>query len=211
VLASASPRRQELLSAAGFVFQVDPAAADESVRPGEAAADYARRVARDKARVVLARRPDAVVIAADTIVVVDGDILGKPRDRADGADMLRRLSGRSHEVLTAVVIASAHHERAHVESTRVWFATLSPAEVAWYAASDEPLDKAGAYAIQGLASRFVTRVAGSYSNVVGLPVSVVHKLLRDIGFDDLANAPWHIDRAAEQGYSEGVSQDSFRS
>jgi septum formation protein len=141
------------------------------------------------------------VIAADTIVVVDGDILGKPRDRADAAEMLRRLSGRGHEVLTAVVITSGLNEVAHVESTQVRFASLSPAEVNWYAASDEPLDKAGAYAVQGLASRFVTDVAGSYSNVVGLPVSVVHKLLRDIGFDDIGGGPGQIDRVTEQGYS----------
>jgi septum formation protein len=185
VLASASPRRRELLTAAGYVFDVDPAATDESVLPGEPAADYALRVARDKARVVRARRADAVVIAADTIVVVDGDILGKPRDREDAAEMLRRLSGREHAVLTAVVVASGQREVSHVENTQVRFAPLSPAEVAWYAASDEPMDKAGAYAVQGLASRFVTAVEGSYSNVVGLPVSVVHKLLRIIGFDDI--------------------------
>jgi septum formation protein len=211
VLASASPRRQELLSAAGYVFEIDPAATDESVRAGEAAADYALRVARDKARVVRARRPAALVIAADTIVVVDGDILGKPRDRADAAAMLRRLSGRGHEVLTAVVVASGQNEVAHVESTQVRFAPLSPVEVAWYAATDEPLDKAGAYAVQGLASRFVTGIAGSYSNVVGLPVSVVHKLLRDIGFDDIGGASGLIDRVTEQGYSGVVSQDPFTS
>lgn len=211
VLASASPRRQELLTAAGYVFEIDPAATDESVRPGEDATAYALRVAFDKARVVRARRQGAIILAADTIVVVDGDILGKPRDRAEAAAMLERLSDRTHEVLTAVVVSGGHEEVSHVERTQVRFAPLTRAEIAWYVASDEPLDKAGAYAVQGLAGRFVTEVSGSYSNVVGLPVSVVYKLLRIIGFDDVPPSPDRIDPAAGRGYSGGVSRDSFTS
>lgn len=211
VLASASPRRSELLRAAGYVFETDPADTDETVRPGEPASDYAMRVARDKARVVSARRPDAVVIAADTIVVVDGAILGKPADRDDAASMLARLSGRLHAVLTAVVVAANGRDACHLEETSVRFARLSPEEIAWYASSGEPLDKAGAYAVQGLASRFVTGIDGSYSNVVGLPVAAVHKLLRDIGFDDIGAAGGCIDRVTDRGYSEGASGEPFNS
>ena len=176
LLASASPRRAELLRAAGFAFDVQPADVDESVRDGEAPADYVRRVAEDKARAALAAAPGRVVLAADTTVVVDTHILAKPADDADAARMLRRLAGRRHEVLTGVCVA-ARSVDCRVETTAVEFARLTDEEIAWYVASGEPRDKAGAYAIQGLASRFVTRLEGSYSNVVGLPVALVYEML----------------------------------
>ena len=179
LLASQSPRRAELLRAAGFEFDILPANADETVHPGESPEAYVRRVADAKARAVLPHAGDRVVLAADTTVVVGGEILGKPEDAADAARMLRRLSGRAHEVLTAVTVARAGREPAtDVATTRVEFAPMSDDEIAWYVAGGEPMDKAGAYAVQGLASRFVTRVDGSYSNVVGLPVAVVYRLLQ---------------------------------
>lgn len=178
ILASASPRRAELLAAAGFTFDVDPAHVDETPIDGEAAGAYARRLACDKARAVAARHPGRVVLAADTVVVLDRRIFGKPADRADAARMLRELSGRDHEVLTAVAVARDGAVDEHLESTWVRFAPMSADEVAWYVASGEADDKAGAYGIQGLASRFVTRIDGSYTNVVGLPVAAVHRMLK---------------------------------
>jgi septum formation protein len=182
ILASASPRRSELLRAAGFDFQVVPAEVDERPLPAEAPDDYVRRVALDKARAVAASMPDAVVLAADTCVVVDDAILGKPVDAADAARMLAVLSGRPHDVLTGVAVIGPAGVQVESADSRVVFASLSAAEIAWYVASGEPADKAGAYAIQGLASRYVERVEGSYSNVVGLPVAVVYRLLREQGF-----------------------------
>jgi septum formation protein len=182
VLASASPRRAELLRAAGFRFEVVPAGVDETIRPGETPDDYVRRVAEAKAKHVAARTPSQHVLSADTVVVVDGEILGKPKDGAHAAEMLRKLSGRTHEVKTGVtLIAYGHSLQTEVETTSVEVAPLSDAEIAGYVESGEPLDKAGAYAIQGRAARFVTRIGGSYSNVVGLPVSVVYRLCRAAG------------------------------
>jgi septum formation protein len=178
VLASRSPRRAELLSAAGFEFTVEPADVDERARPGESPDAYVCRVAREKAQLVARRRPTDVVLAADTIVVVDGLVLGKPADDADAAAMLRRLAGRAHEVLTGVAIEAQGRSRAEIDRTIVFFAVLSDEDIAWYVASGEPRDKAGAYGIQGLASRFVPRIDGSYTNVVGLPVALVTALLR---------------------------------
>jgi nucleoside triphosphate pyrophosphatase len=200
VLASASPRRAALLRAAGFTFETFPVDVDETVRPGEAAYAYVRRLAMEKSARALAivdhlprtagpyvrddveREPrgDVVIIGADTAVVVHGEILGKPRDTADAERMLRRLSGRRHEVMTGVSVRSANVERGGVETTAVECLALADADVSWYVASGEGNDKAGAYAIQGLASRFMARIEGSYSNVVGLPVHTVHKLLRDL-------------------------------
>lgn len=178
VLASASPRRAELLMAAGFAFDVDPVHVDESRHAGETPARYVERVARLKAAAGAARHPARVVIGADTEVVLgNNDVLGKPRDEDDAREMLRRLSGRSHEVLTAVALASAGEIRTRVERTTVWVRSLSETEIAWYAASGEPMDKAGGYAIQGLAARFIPRIDGSYSNVVGLPVAALADLL----------------------------------
>ncbi len=189
VLASASPRRADLLTAAGYVFDVDPADTDESVHPGEGARDYALRVARDKAAAVRPRHPDEYVIAADTIVVVDGAILGKPQDEADASRMLGLLAGRVHEVVTAVVVTRGFDERCGIESTQVTFGWLTPDEIAWYVGSGEPRGKAGAYAIQGLASRFVTGIVGSYSNVVGLPVALVCRCLRELGYAERSGRP----------------------
>jgi septum formation protein len=181
LLASASPRRAELLRAAGFAFDVQPAHADESVHPAEAPEAYVRRVAEAKARAVLAGAGDRPVLAADTTVVVGDEILGKPADPADAARMLRLLSGRRHQVLTAVTLARADRVRTEVAASDVEFAALSDEEIAWYVASREPFDKAGAYAVQGLASRFVLRIDGSHSNVVGLPVALVYAMLREFG------------------------------
>jgi len=181
ILASASPRRAELLRAAGLDFEVVVRQIDESSRPFEAAPAYVQRLASEKAEAAMGavREPSAVVLAADTAVVVDGDILGKPRDDADAAAMLRRLSGRRHEVMTGVCLRGTDFEFMRVETTAVYVAALSEVDVAWYVASGEGRDKAGAYAIQGLASRFIPRIEGSYTNVVGLPVECVVRALAD--------------------------------
>ena len=186
ILASASPRRAELLSAAGIPFDVRPAHVDETIRPGEDAPTYAGRVALDKARTLASDSPGRYVLAADTVVVIDDQILGKPSDDEDAKRMLRLLSGRTHEVLTAVVLMApapvdGRAIDAHVEATAVQFAPLGKAEIDWYVGTGEPRDKAGAYAIQGLASRFVTRIEGSYSNVVGLPVGLVYAMCTRAG------------------------------
>jgi len=184
VLASQSPRRRELLEQLGFALEVRPAHADEAVLPGEAARAYVLRVAREKARAV----EGALVLAADTAVVLRGEVLGKPRDAEDARRMLGALSGTVHEVLTAVCLRrrAPALELDAVVSTSVRFAPLSPAEVAWYVATGEPLDKAGAYAIQGAGGAFVLGVEGSVSNVVGLPLAETADLLRRAGFP----LPW---------------------
>jgi septum formation protein len=166
-----------LLRAAGLEFDVRPADVDESVRAGEAPRDYVRRVAIAKARAV-ARDEAEVILAADTTVVVDADILGKPSDAADAARMLRRLAGRSHDVLTAVCVLQGGTIETRIAATAVDVLPLTEDEIAWYVASGEPMDKAGAYGIQGLASRFIRRIDGSYTNVVGLPVALVYELLQ---------------------------------
>jgi septum formation protein len=183
VLASASPRRQELLRNAGILFTVQPADIDESLVPGELPRAYAERLAKEKALTVARIRPTDAVLGADTIVVVDEIILGKPRDSDDAARMLRMLSGRGHEVITAVCLvepASSGEARVTTasEMTRVTFAKISEEEVLTYVASGEPMDKAGAYAIQGAASRWIPSIEGDYSNVVGLPVALVYGMLR---------------------------------
>ena len=181
VLASASPRRAELLRAAGVEFIIRPAQVDESVQDGEGARDYVLRLAIEKAQAVPRINTD-VVLAADTTVVLDDEVLGKPADEADAVRMLRRLAGRSHEVLTGVCVAVHDGLDARVATTAVQFATMSDDEIAWYVASGEPMDKAGAYGIQGRASRFVTGIRGSYSNVVGLPVALVYEMLARAGW-----------------------------
>ncbi len=181
VLASASPRRADLLTSAGFVFEVRAVAVDESVRPGEGAAEYVRRLAAVKAETAAdPSRFDEVVLGADTAVSIDGAILGKPRDDVDAAAMLRQLTGRAHEVLTGVALRHDGRTVSEVARTVVQFAQLSEEDLAWYVASGEPRDKAGAYGIQGLASRFIERIDGSYTNVVGLPVALVVRLVRDV-------------------------------
>jgi septum formation protein len=182
ILASASPRRAELLAAAGFAFDIAPAHVDETPGHREASKEYALRVARDKAKAAAAEHWTAgsVVLAADTVVVRDGETLGKPRDGADAGRMLRLLSGGFHDVHTAVVVLAGVYEGSEVVTTRVHFAPLSTAEVEWYVASGEPEGKAGAYAIQGRAARFIDRIEGSWSNVVGLPIATVYRLLSSV-------------------------------
>jgi len=181
ILASASPRRAELLTLAGYRFEVLSADIDERVRPGEAAEDYVQRLATEKARAVLDRTTeqgdDVLVLGADTTVVVENEILGKPEDDQDSARMVRLLAGRPHRVLTGVSLCSRLLQLDAVEETLVFFRPMTEQEVAWYVASGEGRDKAGAYAIQGLASRFIPRIDGSHSNVVGLPVAVVAELV----------------------------------
>jgi septum formation protein len=187
-LASSSPRRQELLRQIGVEFEVVPSAILEVPVPGEAAEDYVRRVARDKARAVAARlaaagRAARPVLGADTEVVLDGEILGKPRDAAHARAMLARLAGRSHEVLSAVVLVNGAAEHAALSRSRVTLAPLGDAAIERYCASGEPLDKAGGYAIQGRAAAFVTRIEGSYSGIVGLPLDAVAALLAQAGVE----------------------------
>ena len=177
VLASASPRRAELLRAAGFSFVVDPVAVDESPWPGEAPEAHVRRLARDKALAGRSRHPDTQVLGADTVVVLDGAILGKPRDDGDARQMLTRLSGRVHHVYTGVAVARPHEVADAVDVSAVTMAAWTDDEIAAYVASGEPRDKAGAYAIQGWAARRIDRIDGSWSGVVGLPIAVVHRLL----------------------------------
>jgi len=208
VLASASPRRQELLRNAGISFTVQPADIDETPLPGESPRECAERLAREKALAIWRTRPQEVVLGADTIVVVDETILGKPVDVEDAARMLRLLSGRVHSVITGVCVVEAvaggqlpvasnfapHTTRSQLnfkilrtenrelrtasETTLVTMNELSDDEIRDYIASGEPMDKAGAYAIQGLASRWILRIEGDYSNVVGLPVALVYAMLR---------------------------------
>ncbi len=177
VLASQSPRRAELLRAAGFPFTVRPSDIDESLRAGEDAAAYIQRLAWEKAQAA-ERSPDELVLAADTVVLIDGEVLGKPRNQADAERMLTALSGRKHAVLTAVCLRRGSKTAQETAETHVWFAQLTADEIRDYAHGGEPMDKAGAYAIQGVASRWIERIDGSYSNVVGLPVAVVHRLLQ---------------------------------
>ncbi len=182
VLASKSPRRAELLAAAGFEFSVRAADIDETPLPAEQPRDHVLRLALEKAAAVSADGLETV-LAADTIVVLNGEILGKPRDRADAVRMLTALSGRRHEVVTGVCLRRGGQTIVEASSTTVWFMKMTPGEIEWYVDSGEPMDKAGAYGIQGLASRFVTRIEGSYSNVVGLPVDLVQRMLRELGTD----------------------------
>ncbi len=177
VLASASPRRQELLRNADIAFEVQPADIQEKQMPGEAAKACAERLAREKALAVASQRPNDCVLGADTVVVIDGQLLGKPRDAADATRMLRLLSGRNHEVITGVCVVSNGQTKGASETTLVTFNEITDKEIADYVATGEPMDKAGAYAIQGIASRWIPRIEGDYSNVVGLPVALVWRML----------------------------------
>ena len=188
VLASASPRRQELLRNAGIDFVVRPADVDESVLPEESPGAYVSRLARAKARAVWQKLPSTVdsrrstyVLGADTTVVIEGLILAKPENAEDAKRMLRLLSGRTHEVLTGVHLAGTGVDDTRMETTRVTFDVLSEDDIAMYVAHGEPMDKAGAYAIQGIASRWIPRIEGCYFNVVGLPVPLVCRMLAEHG------------------------------
>ena len=179
VLASASPRRAELLQRAGLTVSILPPDVDESRHPGEAPGAMAERLAR--AKVAASDLPSpALVIAADTVVVVDGTLFGKPRDAAESRLMLRRLAGRAHEVITAVAVRAVPEETVTCDrsTSRVVFAPLSDEQVDWYVATGEGMDKAGAYALQGRGALFVTAVEGSYTNVIGLPLDVLYPRLR---------------------------------
>jgi nucleoside triphosphate pyrophosphatase len=193
ILASASPRRRELLTQAGFIFQVYPADIAEDPQPDEEPAAYVTRLAREKAQTVFARLAAAeaagsaggaaassnlVVLGADTTVTLDNRILGKPEDAADAARMLRLLSGRTHRVVTGVAVVTAESTQVASEGTAVRFLTLSDAEIEAYVATGEPMDKAGAYGIQGRAARWIPRIEGCYFNVVGLPLALVSSLLQ---------------------------------
>ncbi len=188
ILASSSPRRRELLTQAGYRFEVHPAHIPEDARPGENPIAYVTRLAREKAETVFrdltAARPKPeengqclVVLGADTTVALDNTILGKPEDARDAARMLRLLSGRTHRVITGVAVVTAKGAEVAAEATAVRFLTLSDAEIAGYVAGGEPMDKAGAYAIQGHAARWIPRIEGCYFNVMGLPLALVCSLL----------------------------------
>lgn len=181
VLASASPRRQELLRAAGILFEVQPADIVEDPLRDESAKACAERLAREKALAVARQSPKDAVLGADTIVVIDNQILGKPAKAADAARMLRMLSGREHQVITGVCLVVGGQCTVSSETTSVTMSAISAKEIADYVATGEPMDKAGAYAIQGIASRWIPRIDGDYSNVVGLPVALVWKMLREQG------------------------------
>jgi nucleoside triphosphate pyrophosphatase len=192
VLASASPRRQEILRNAGIPFVVQPTDIPEVPHPGEDPRVFAERMAREKALAVFEQRRNDTILGADTVVVINEEILGKPRDPADAARMLRLLSGRSHIVITGVCLVGAALETENrelrtgfqdvrSETTLVTMESLSDADIRSYVATDEPMDKAGAYAIQGIASRWISRIEGDYFNVVGLPMALVWRMLREHG------------------------------
>jgi septum formation protein len=185
VLASASPRRRDLLARLGIVADVRPAHVDETPRPGEAPGDLVQRLARTKAAAVDAPE-SALVVAADTEVVLDGRVLGKPADDAEAAAMLAALSGRTHDVMTGVAVRHGDRTATDVAVTRVHVRDLDPAEIDWYVRTGEPMGKAGAYAIQGAGAVFITGIDGSDTNVIGLPLALLVSLARRVGVDLLA-------------------------
>ena len=183
VLASGSPRRRELLQGLGVRFDVRPADLDEPVLPGESPDQHVQRLAQDKARAGVAA--GELVLAADTVVVIDGDILGKPGDAVEARAMLERLAGRRHAVLSGVALVDGSNGRSvhGLARTEVQIVAMTATQIAWYVETEEPMDKAGAYAIQGLGALFVEEVEGNYTNVVGLPIPLTQSLFRDLGFD----------------------------
>lgn len=190
ILASSSPRRRDLLAGLGVRFAVRPVDLDETPRAGEGSWEYVRRLAEEKATAQVG--PGELVLAADTSVVLDGEILGKPADEAEAREMLGRLAGREHTVLTGIALAGGagialaeggDGARTEVEESRVRIAPMSADEIAWYAATGEGLDKAGAYAAQGVGALFVEAIAGDYTNVVGLPLPATYRLFRKAGRD----------------------------
>lgn len=189
ILASASPRRAELLTGIGLSFTVQPADIDETPRAGEAACEYVERLAREKALAVAQAHPRSLVMGSDTSVVLDGDILGKPASAAEARAMLGRLSGTTHQVMTAVALVDEGRCRSVVSVTDVTFRELDAAEIDAYVASGEPMDKAGGYGIQGLGGIFVSNLQGSYSAVVGLPLQETAALLAQAGHPVWRNWP----------------------
>jgi septum formation protein len=193
VLASASPRRRDLLNLIGIAHEVRPANIDETMRPREAPRRYAERLAREKASAIATRDPDLITIGADTVVVINRKVLGKPADTADAARMLKMLSGREHTVITAVAVSRGRKLRSAIEEVRVKFRRLRDDEIEAYIAMGEPMDKAGAYGIQGYGATIVERIEGDYFAVMGLPLVRLVGLMRDVGvryqFGDLATSP----------------------
>ncbi len=181
ILASQSPRRRELLNLIGIAHEVQPADIDESYFAGERPREHAERLARGKTAVIVEREPDALVIGSDTIVVVDGDVLGKPADELDAVRMLARLAGRSHVVITAVAVSWRGETRSAVEEVGVTFHPMSRTEIDAYIATGEPMDKAGAYGIQGYGATIVARVDGDYFAVMGLPLQRLTRVLGSLG------------------------------
>ena len=181
ILASASPRRKELLSQLGLDFTIAIPHVDEKTRHGEHPENFCRRISMDKAAIASHDYPDALIIAADTIVVIDGKILGKPHDKKEALAYLSLLAGRMHEVYTGYTIMYKGENKTRVIRTRVHFRAMSKEEILWYIATGEPLDKAGAYAVQGIGSIFVDRLEGSYTNVIGLPLSDLYYDLKVFG------------------------------
>jgi septum formation protein len=194
ILASSSPRRAEILRSAGFVFHVRPIQVDETRLSSETAENYVLRVAKAKSHAAAdqsrALEGAAIIIAADTVVVAEGEILGKPKDAADARRMLHKLSGKTHEVFTwlSIIPISDGAETLHVEKTRVEFLKMSEEEIEKYIQTGEPFDKAGAYGIQGIGGRFVTRIEGCYFNVMGLPLSRLWTILQALGWKESSNS-----------------------
>src|SRR5215471_10896284 len=181
VLASGSPRRAELLRTVGWPFETCAVGIDESRLTGEDPVTYVERLAREKALAAVRLNPNSIVVGADTVVVIENEILGKPRNDEDARRMLRLLSGRRHEVLTGVALVDGESVRVAHELTEVEFVNMSEDEIDWYVATREPMDKAGAYAIQGKGARFIRGIKGDYFNIVGLPVGLLYRLVRELG------------------------------
>ena len=188
VLASASPRRRELLSGIGLAFDIDKPDIEESPIRGETASDYVRRLAGEKARTVLQRQSNRLILAADTTVVIDGDILEKPKSKDEGVEMLQRLSGTRHQVMTGVSIINDDRESSFVSTSYVIFRALAEDEILWYWNTGEPRDKAGGYGLQGAGGAFIEAINGSYSNVIGLPLAETVSLLRSFGVKVMQNS-----------------------
>ena len=180
VLASGSPRRAEILNSVGWEFEKDVPDIDESELPGESPEKYVRRLAREKAEVIAGRRPGKIVLGADTTVVIDGKIIGKPIDAEDARRMIEMLSGNWHEVLTGVAVAHDDRTLVGLQRTRVKFATMNDKEVGYLVANGDPLDKAGGYAVQAQAALFIEGIEGDYWNVVGLPINLVYRMVGDV-------------------------------
>jgi septum formation protein len=188
VLASASPRRAEILLTVGWPFEMLPQDIDETRQPNENAVTYVERLALGKAEAAARQTSGSLVVGADTTVVIGNEILEKPRDHEDARRMLRRLSGQWHQVVTGVAVINSSESKIAHATTEVKFAVMSPSEIDWYVASDEPMDKAGAYAIQGPGSRFIEGIRGEYFNVVGLPVRLLYEMMQEHGVRTLLSA-----------------------